>query len=72
MAAVVMVEVVIRINLIKCIPGGSICDDSTLQQSVLCKFLFLFLPGIPKMPLDMSKGLNMILFISKIYGGFFL
>ena len=42
-------------------------------QSVLCKFSLLFLPGIQKTPLDMSKlGLNIIKLISKRYGGVFL
>ena len=45
---------------------------STLQQSVLCKLSFLFVPGSPKTPLDMSKwDLKIILFVSNMSGGFF-
>ena len=47
--------------------------DSTLQKSVLCKLSFWFFPGSPKMPLNLSElGLNIIQFISNLYGGVFL
>ena len=36
------------------------------------RFYFLFLPGSPKTPLDMSRwGPKIILFISNMYAGFF-
>ena len=36
-------------------------SDTTLWQSVLCQLSFLFCPGSPKLPLNVSKlGLNMI------------
>ena len=45
---------------------------SKLQLSVLCQLSFLFLPGSPKAPLDMSKwGLKKSLFISNMCAGFF-
>ena len=42
-------------------------------SSVLCQLSYLFWPGRLKMPLNVSElGLNMIWFISNLYGGAFL
>ena len=47
-------------------------SDITLQESVLCKQLFIFAPGNPNTNLDMSKwGQNKIRLISNLYGGFY-
>ena len=44
-------------------------SDSTLQQSVLCQFSFLFCAGSLKMPLNMSEwDQNIIRLISNLYG----
>ena len=47
--------------------------DTTLQQSVLCQFLFLFRSGSPQTSINTSKwGLNLILGYFKSLGAVFL